>query len=917
MVAAGRNAPCPCGSGKKQKRCCLAKARSSKATTGEAFRQMLQLRLPAGARRSADENLQALRSALLSSTALDEGLSPLVAMLVASLDHLAKYPADQERRVELEHVLSADVAGLLGAALLIRVATEAEVPTDATPEEARDDPTDDEQLLSVLREYLAALQPGPFALIPQPLPAAIRTADVDTLAATAVQWLQSGHAVNLGDREDSAPAILTKFLMDASLVSSRAPPPQVALGLLATIRAHQLDYQKARDLAEHALLLTTRDDSPLGRRTAWLNFADAYLRCGQAFQALIGWCVATRIAAESCPARARFREHSFAVRLWRALRRWDVAALAAEKARQTADALYAPEEDLARLGDTLAFIELGALSEAKGEIDQEAIEDLAERLVAAVVRERDSAGQPWVPAIALAQVRALARRDARPIAADTNAADLAGLPSGGLRDLCELLEETSPTLEGISNVLGTGGMARSVDDLGTDLTAASVLAPRLLESSMGGSNADVEAGIAGVELLADHTIPPLGVSNRAAVAERNRALVHLQAAELAAVMSGEPEALGLALGLRSRATESEQVRRFLASPTTVIGEVRDYLQEKEATLFAFAMGETDRLVRISVSGSSEASVEVEVGFDADRCRAWLRQYPFAYAALARTGSDEASRFLETLRGLELSSRLEPSGSRRAVALLPTGMLRGIPPNLWGSGDDLTGDGAPRAMVPSLTWLLSCRRSPVAAAPLRVAAWVLSPAAGMSTLAFLESGMQEAVDSLGLAVTSSNTLPSQVAHANVLLLGGHGGLHVGDQFFRALVDDQGNHLSPIDTAERLRGIEVVVLLVCSGGRFDAAPFSNRSVGLTAALLRAGVRAVVSSPWPLAVDTAKNWLKAFVGGAAPGVDVATACWNANQRVRDRFAGPQDYLAMNVYGDPWFPFERLQSTENGGGQ
>ncbi len=92
----------------------------------------------------------------------------------------------------------------------------------------------------------------------------------------------------------------------------------------------------------------------------------------------------------------------------------------------------------------------------------------------------------------------------------------------------------------------------------------------------------------------------------------------------------------------------------------------------------------------------------------------------------------------------------------------------------------------------------------------------------------------------------------------------------------------------------------------------APFEKREVGLTGTLLGVGVRCVLSSPWPHAVDTAKHWLSAFLQEAKPGAHIADACFNANVKLRERFTGPQDYLAMNVFGDPWLPFESVQPVD-----
>lgn len=93
----------------------------------------------------------------------------------------------------------------------------------------------------------------------------------------------------------------------------------------------------------------------------------------------------------------------------------------------------------------------------------------------------------------------------------------------------------------------------------------------------------------------------------------------------------------------------------------------------------------------------------------------------------------------------------------------------------------------------------------------------------------------------------------------------------------------------------------MLFVCNGGRNDAAPFSARSVGLPSALLRAGCRTVIASPWPLDAFVVVRWASLFLDSWTVDTDVAAAVHRANLKLLGTHPHPRDLLAMHVFGDP----------------
>ena len=98
-----------------------------------------------------------------------------------------------------------------------------------------------------------------------------------------------------------------------------------------------------------------------------------------------------------------------------------------------------------------------------------------------------------------------------------------------------------------------------------------------------------------------------------------------------------------------------------------------------------------------------------------------------------------------------------------------------------------------------------------------------------------------------------------------------------------------------------GAAVAVLFICSGGRIDAHPMANTTIGLVKYALEAGCKTVVASPWPLDSRVPSYWLPAFLDAWHKGSAVVDAAYEANQAVKNRFSSEQrDYLAMHVYGD-----------------
>jgi hypothetical protein len=135
-----------------------------------------------------------------------------------------------------------------------------------------------------------------------------------------------------------------------------------------------------------------------------------------------------------------------------------------------------------------------------------------------------------------------------------------------------------------------------------------------------------------------------------------------------------------------------------------------------------------------------------------------------------------------------------------------------------------------------------------------------------------------------------------------IVAAHGGLDPGARFFQVVSDESALRISSLDLARALERVGVAILFVCSGGRQNAHPAANTTVGLPKQLLSRGTRAVIASPWPLDSRVPSHWLPAFLHAWNEGARLIDANADANRAVaRQMGHEPRDALAMTLYGNP----------------
>ena len=95
MAKIGRNEPCPCGSGKKYKQCCLAKDEAAAPTTSQ----------PPSWRRDYDNLVDLIASRLLQENELDDAANAVAELIGAGkLDEVEHAAADLLERFPDGHI---------------------------------------------------------------------------------------------------------------------------------------------------------------------------------------------------------------------------------------------------------------------------------------------------------------------------------------------------------------------------------------------------------------------------------------------------------------------------------------------------------------------------------------------------------------------------------------------------------------------------------------------------------------------------------------------------------------------------------------------------------------------------------------------------------------------------------------------
>ncbi len=231
-----------------------------------------------------------------------------------------------------------------------------------------------------------------------------------------------------------------------------------------------------------------------------------------------------------------------------------------------------------------------------------------------------------------------------------------------------------------------------------------------------------------------------------------------------------------------------------------------------------------------------------------------------------------------------------------LVVIPATHLFGFSFNLARCGEGFLGDATSVSVAPSAFWLVH-RRTHAWSGSDKRKAWIGSRHTDDYTLHVLRGRVERVLEEHHFETDRSDE-PLGFEDSQLALLGAHGGTGFF-QYFRG-VGDRVVHFSPANFAALLANTGCAILAICSSGKSDAQHGSEEALGLTAALLRAGVRCVIAPPWPMDVDVMDRWLPAFLEAAEDGATMSAAAQRARTSVAATFDHPLPKLQLHVYGD-----------------
>lgn len=825
----------------------------------EALGLAMSLELSGGfAKQSAWALLHAIEQLLIRRNEDGElGIDPadLNKPILALVCYLAQNPSDGETRVALARLLSVQVTGSYGlpviAAATLKLAQEMPAPA-ARPAPARQRIIDESEFdeigpfLRVAMEWLAA----------QGMVILGRTALPKTLVAGQPVdrhiYVLSRMIEHVGQalKDESDITYLEKLLAVATATAPHTNTPNfdlVLIRLVAGIYINVGRVQHARDLAENALQIA--GDDSLRSRIAWYGFADIYHRLNNLTESLIAMACALSREVEIGPEEAWYETHGL-IRLLRDLNMAALAGTLLPTARDLLNQLGAQETQ----GHRLETIELGLrFREFTASTPSE--EELTNLIVALAqncktVSERHDELTPAT--ILLAQVMCMAEAqgvdipEAGPESLEAALAQL-GEPNASL---IRTVSTGQPAAADVLSLARRLEPARYAEDAGFDVRFATITARRLLDTVEASGDAKVAAFA--IELLADHAI-------------------------------------------RLRASGTAQPASALPSSVEEPGEIAREVSREGITVHLLGLSESNRLARVTAQKGVLGGTlyELDDVFSKSAFDQWSGQYPYRYGF----DSDDPNMFYNSMAKLGLTAVPDERG-----LVVADVALQQLPPNLLMISGDFIGRSVPVAAAPSLSWLKDVRTRPDrTGAPY---AWIpisTAPEADQ-TLAILKDRLTPTLEEHRIAVDTDLAIPDGLRGSQLAIIAAHGGIIPEGRFFQVVADDADMRLTSATISDAVSNGGLVVLFVCSAGRFDKHPMADTTTGLAKQLLDRGCAAVIASPWPLNASVPAYWLPTFLETWSSGLPVIDANFTANKAVEHAMGNsPANCLALTVYGDP----------------
>lgn len=784
----------------------------------------------------------------------------------AAFNYLAQFPADDGVRSYLISLLSVEACGDQGIPLIALTMLDlvergiSVLQTEAAPMERASDPFSQEAKTSFANaiHWLGKIGGGEPGVTKIPRELIVASPDDVIRMVGLMAQRASGQ-----QGEDADLTFMEKLVLVACAVCPYASEERDEdirlLRLLAANFAAEGQFQRARDFAEQILLLG--QTTPLRRRLAWSAYADVYHRCHNYIVALVG--MACALATDVAVSKADIWHEVYTIhRILRDLNLFDLSRqfLPAMKTL-LGDLGYDPEKDARIVAAELALELMDARNASVGEL-----QGLLLRIASAAERELGDRNHLYPLAILLGQ----AVSQVQAAGGEVYPATLKILATA-LQDVGNKVATTirtvsayRPAVQDVLAIFAKVEPAAFAADVARDYAHIGMVARRLLDAGNQNPVVTAESTFA-IELLTDHAVK---------------------------LLSGAPE-------------------MTVDWPLNYAFE----LNGANCDVVFMAMDGVDELEVIHVSGREARSIVQPRHVQTFRHRfdAWLVKFPREYGYVdTRDGNNVFYRTME-----ELDVRLPPS-KRLVIVAEPalqqlTANLVVMHPDDGGLGF-LAGRDVSIGAVPSLSWLSAARAAPRSGKS-AYKAWIsaqLEQEAEEGSELSEEPRRVEPLDvvlqrlsgsfeEFGFKVDVSRRLPQTMDDAGLVVVTAHGDLSSDGRFLRRISDDDKLVEAPSTLAAALRGVEVVILFVCSGGRIDKNPWDNSTTSLAKELLNGGTRAVIASPWPLNVLVTYVWLEPFMKAWEHGATVLDATKSANDAVAKHYGEvPQYSLALRVYGD-----------------
>ncbi|MDR3405087.1 MAG: CHAT domain-containing protein [Chthoniobacter sp.] len=836
------------------------------------------------------------QSVLGANKARDEHVEELVPLL----EYVAHHPSERAVRSDLESVLdehlpSSDVLVMLQLVLgrlLAKVTTQGFSVARANSLNTAPEPLPDEAAREFIDDVTAVLRPRGLVLGRPEFPDALRSRISPALLSQLVREAQYGE---LPFRSRSA---LLEFLIVSSHVAREVRDSSADL-LIAKLFIQKLAgvglTQPARHLAEEVLRgMPGMQDENRAWRTglAWLCVAESFVSARHSHAALTPLCLAlTAMSASSVDAEVFCKALRLIARMYRDIRGFaELALKIVEMERSIREKIGAT--DLIWQLDQLEISIRCRLIDGSSEGDVLALLRRTHEALLALPPRVEK--MPLVAlSVSLLRTARIKRIEVPPEYFAACEAPLAE-ESGPVTDVLRLLlrgqisrAELGATIDHFSEAVREG-------DLATQIQPVRLLAGDALAAA--GASNDAELFLLAAALLSQPVLSAQADSPNIEVNPDTGPLRRWLAARVEDSATTAEQLTDATRLVREHAPPDNISLRGLAEMT--LSDLCATLCTDEAALLV-AQGPADELCSCLIRRDELPEVHVlDPGlWSPERYREWRRTFPEGYRP--RTDAGPASLTREALRtstgGLTLGLDHLPA----SLVILPSADLFDFTFPFTSAGDGMLGEMTRLSVAPSARWLEAVRgRGPHPNA--RCCAWLGAPASQDEAIRDLHKYIGANLPGYGVELISSDA-PCDLAGAALAILGAHGERGSTRDFRK--ITDQRNHLAPVEVAELVRGCGCVVLLVCHAARRDVPENTAETRSLVSALLAAGIRTVIASPWRLSVATAAYWTPVFLEAIGAGATAGSAAYQAARAVATHSSDPAAWGALQVFGDAGF--------------